>query len=328
MMRLDSAKLPPCREEQTQAASAAATLPSTKALCAANTALGPGADPAGNAKDHVYLLPHGVIYTSPWFITESAACSPACILLSAQRERFEVSVGPESHLNSALAFRPRQQVGVRAENCALVCVLVHPTHPEYRRFRAIRAPGWQSLDRDGFNTANQLLHSACQGQLGIQGAQHLLEMVVDITARYLPRIRSQDPRYQRLLQLLQENPNCQLGELAEALHVAPERMHSLFARAVGLPWRSFQLWQKVRAVGVEMGSRRSLSEIAIQAGFSDSAHLSKTWHQFFGAAPSKFFNHRLVQVHYGQCSRRVVRHAGIERGTPDRHLCPHCGSVL
>lgn len=328
-MRLDRAKLPPYREEQAQAASTAASLQATAALPrAANAARGPGEDPATHPKDHVYLLPHGVIYTSPWFSIESAACSPACILLSAQRKRFEVVVGAASHLTTALAFRPLQQVGVRAENCALVSVLVHPTHPEYRRFRAIRAPGCQSLDRDAFHTVDQLLRSAYLGQLGIQGAQHLLEMVVDITARYLPRIRSKDARCQRLLQLLQENPSCQLGELAEALHVVPERMPGLFARAVGLPWRSFQLWQKVRAVGVEMGSRRSLSEIAIEAGFSDSAHLSKTWHQFFGAAPSKFFNQRLVQVHYGQCSRRVVKNGDIERGTPERHLCPHCGSVL
>ena len=284
---------------------------------------------ASEGKDHLYLLPHGVIHTSPWIITKSTSSSMALILLTAQRQPFEVTVGDRTHVSTAVAFRPMQEGGVRAEDCPLVTILVHPTHPEYRRFCAISEMGCQPLDRDAFNVADELLWSAYQGQLGISGAQQLLEMIVGVTVRYLPRIRSRDVRCQRLLQMLQENPYCQLSELAEALHVAPARMPHLFTRAVGLPWRSFQLWQKVRAVGVEMGSRRTLTEIAIEAGFSDSAHLSKTWHQFFGAAPSKFFNHRHVQVHYGLCSEPlVVKPSAEAHPTAAPGVCPHCGAAL
>jgi AraC-like DNA-binding protein len=281
-------------------------------------------------RDHLYLLPHGSIHTSPSVITKSTSSSVAFILLSAQRLSFEVTVGQRTHISNAVAFRPMQEGGVRAENRALVSILVHPTHPEYRRFCAISDAGCQPLDRDAFGVADELLRRAYLGQLGIQGAQELLEMVVGATVRYLPRIRSKDDRCARILQMLQQNPYYQLSEFAEALHVPPHRMPQLFARAVGLPWRSFQLWQKVRAVGVEMGSRRTLTEIAMEAGFSDSAHLSKTWHQFFGAAPSKFFNHRQVQVHYGLCSEPLVNNKpSVEtRPAAASGVCPHCGAEL
>jgi AraC family transcriptional regulator, arabinose operon regulatory protein len=327
-MRLESTPAT-SRQSATQAASAAVGLAASALATATNQRVPHGEEAPAEVRDHLYLLPHGVIYTSSWITTKSTVCSPACILLSAQRQSFEVTVGKQTHSSDALVFRPMQAAGMRAENCSLASILVHPIHPEYRRFSAIATPGWQRLDRDAFSVADEMLHRACLGDLGIESAQQLLEMVVGIAVRYLPRIRSRDVRHQRLLELLQHNPHCQLGELAAALQVAPHRMPSLFARAVGLPWRSFQLWQKVRAVGVEMGSHRSLTEIAVKAGFSDSAHLSKTWHQFFGAAPSKFFNHRRVQVHYGLCSQESIRKPGLvlPPGRAER-ACPHCGSLL
>jgi AraC-like DNA-binding protein len=284
---------------------------------------------AGETRDHLYLLPHGTIYTSPWIITKATSRSPACILLTAQRKPFQVSIGNETHISNALAIRPLQERGLHAEHCELVSILVHPTHPEYRRFCAIAASGCQALDRDAFNDVDELLRNAYLGQLGVHGAQQLLETVVSIAVRYLPRIRSRDVRCERIVQILQQNPYCQLNELCEAVNIAPERMPHLFARAVGLPWRSFQLWQKVRAVGVQMGSRRTLTQIAITAGFSDSAHLSKTWHQSFGAAPSRFFDHRFVQVHYGLHLEPPL--TTVEPPPPlvaAAGVCPHCGGPL
>jgi AraC family transcriptional regulator of arabinose operon len=286
---------------------------------------------AGETRDHLYLLAHGTIYASPWIITRATSRSPACILLTAQRKPFEVAIGNETHVSTALAIRPLQVRSLRAEHCELVSIMVHPTHPEYRRFCAIAAAGCQALDRDAFNDVDELLRSAYLGQLGVHGAQQLLETVVNIAVRYLPRIRTRDVRCERIVQMLQQNPYCQINELCEAINVAPERMPHLFVRAVGLPWRSFQLWQKVRAVGTQMGSRRSLTQIAITAGFSDSAHLSKTWHQSFGAAPSKFFDHRFVQVHYGL---RLEPEPPLRRVEPPppavaaAGVCPHCGGPL
>jgi AraC-like DNA-binding protein len=281
---------------------------------------------SGQLKDHLYLLPHGVVYTSPWLITKATTGSSGNILLSAQRKPFELNIARQTVVSSALAIRPLQERVLRAENRQLISILIHPTHPHYRRFRAIGAPGCQPLDRDAFSGMDDLLQSAYLGQLGISGAQELLETAVAIAVRYLPRIRSKDERCEQILHMLQENPGCQLKDLAEALGVSADRMPHLFTRAVGLPWRSFQLWQKVRAVGAAMGSGRSLTEIAIAAGFSDSAHLSNTWHQAFGAAPSKFFNHQLVQVHYGLCREPAQRAAAS--ATAARCVCPHCGGAL
>jgi AraC family transcriptional regulator, arabinose operon regulatory protein len=281
----------------------------------------------GLPKDHLYLLPHGVIYTSASIVTRATSRSSGCILLTAQREPFEVTFGKQTCQQTALAIRPLQERGLRAENCQLVSILVHPTHREYRRFRAITSPGCQPLDRDAYTAVDDLLQSAYLGQLSVRQARELLEKVVAISVRYLPQVRTRDARSELIHKLLQEKWNCQLGDLAQALGVSQDRMSHLFTKVVGLPWRSFQLWQKVSAVGSALGSGRRLAEIAVTAGFSDAAHLSNTWHQAFGAAPSRFFNHNVVQVHYG-----LRPEIALETAAPApkkvEHTCPHCGGKL
>jgi AraC-like DNA-binding protein len=282
---------------------------------------------AARPKDHLYLLTHGVIYTSSSVATKATSRSSGCILLTAQRDPFEVTFGEQTSQHTALAVRPLQERGLRAENCQLVSIQVHPTHREYRRFRAIASPGCQQLDRDAYAAVDDLLQSAYQGQLGIRQAHELLEKVIAITVRYLPHVRTRDPRSEVIHKMLQEKWNCQLSELAGALGISQDRMSHVFTKVVGLPWRSFQLWQKVSAVGSALGSGRRLAEIASSAGFSDAAHLSNTWHQAFGAAPSRFFNHDVVQVHYGLQPEVALQTAAQPPKKVERS-CPHCGGTL
>jgi len=288
------------------------------------------ARPEAQLKDQLYLLPHGVIYTSPWLYSRSTSRGHGCILLTAQRKPFELVLGKHSLAHNAVAVRPLQERGLRAENCQLVSIMVHPTHREYRRFRTITAPGCQLLDREAFVSVDGLLYGAYLGELGIDRAHELLEKVVAITVRYLPPVRANDLRFEKILGMLRDNPSCQLSELSESLGVSMHRMSHLFTRVVGLPWRSFQLWQKVNSVGNALGSGRRLAEIANAAGFSDAAHLSNTWHQAFGAAPSKFFNQEHVQVHYG-LNADVALQTAVAVSPSDkmpRRVCPHCGMKM
>jgi AraC-like DNA-binding protein len=283
------------------------------------------ARPEVEQKDHLYLLPDGVIYTSPSVSSGSTTRGNGCILLTARRKPFEVSIDKRTLSHNAVAIRPLQERGLRAEDCELVSIMVHPTHREYRRFQAIAA-GCHLLDRDAFASVDEQLWSAYCGELGIEGAHELLEKVIAITIRHLPQPRSNDPRSEQILAMLRENPGCQLSELSEKIGVSLDRMSHLFTRIVGLPWRSFQLWYKVSRVGSALGSGRRLAEIATAAGFADAAHLSNTWNQAFGAAPSKFFNQELVQVHYGLDVTAALQ-ADIGPKLQQR-VCPHCGVEL
>jgi AraC family transcriptional regulator len=75
-----------------------------------------------------------------------------------------------------------------------------------------------------------------------------------------------------------------LREVAAYVRLSPGRTRHLFVQQTGLPFRTYLLWLRlVRAVGL-FASGTSLTEAAHGAGFSDSAHLSRTFRRMFGIA--------------------------------------------
>ncbi|WP_369792902.1 helix-turn-helix transcriptional regulator [Terriglobus sp. TAA 43] len=87
-----------------------------------------------------------------------------------------------------------------------------------------------------------------------------------------------------------------LTALASAVHRSPSRFAHRFKDATGVPLRRYILWCRIR-VAVEAAVRgSSLTEAAYAAGFSDSAHLSRTFRSTFGIAPSLLFKRDQLRV--------------------------------
>ena len=77
-----------------------------------------------------------------------------------------------------------------------------------------------------------------------------------------------------------------LGDAAARLGLSPGRTRHLFVERTGLSFRTFLLWLRLmRAVELFAGGT-SLTEAAYAAGFSDSAHLSRTFRRMFGIVPA------------------------------------------
>jgi AraC-like DNA-binding protein len=75
-----------------------------------------------------------------------------------------------------------------------------------------------------------------------------------------------------------------LRDVASRVRLSPGRTRHLFVQQTGLPFRTYLLWLRlVRAVEL-FASGASLTEAAHSAGFSDSAHLSRTFRRMFGIA--------------------------------------------
>jgi AraC-like DNA-binding protein len=77
-----------------------------------------------------------------------------------------------------------------------------------------------------------------------------------------------------------------LTEAAAHAAISPSRLTHLFTPEVGIPFRRYVLWLRlVRAVEA-IAARSDLTTAAAAAGFSDSAHLSRTFKANFGLPPS------------------------------------------
>lgn len=80
-----------------------------------------------------------------------------------------------------------------------------------------------------------------------------------------------------------------IEELSREVSLSGDRLIRLFREQTGLPLRRYLLWSRVRASAEYLKRGYSLTDAAHEAGFSDSAHMSRTFKENFGFTPSFFF---------------------------------------
>jgi AraC-like DNA-binding protein len=74
---------------------------------------------------------------------------------------------------------------------------------------------------------------------------------------------------------------------ARAAGLSASRFQHLFTREVGVPFRRYRVWQRLRAAIGEAAGGATLTQAAHAAGFADQAHFSRAFRQTFGAPPSR-----------------------------------------
>ena len=77
-----------------------------------------------------------------------------------------------------------------------------------------------------------------------------------------------------------------LDKAAEMAFLSPSRFAHLFKDQVGLPFSRYMLWRKLTRAMVAIGSERTIAAAAHAADFADAAHLTRTFYQMVGMAPS------------------------------------------
>jgi AraC-like DNA-binding protein len=75
-----------------------------------------------------------------------------------------------------------------------------------------------------------------------------------------------------------------LGAAAKSAGLSPGRARHLFVEQTGIPFRRYLLWLRINRAVALFAAGASLTQAAHEAGFSDSAHFSRTFRRMFGIA--------------------------------------------
>jgi AraC-like DNA-binding protein len=101
--------------------------------------------------------------------------------------------------------------------------------------------------------------------------------------------RTFDPRIAKVLSILKaampDAPSAQ--ELGEQVELSEGRLIHLFSEQVGVPLRRYVLWLRIRHIVFCLAVGKNLTDAAHEAGFADSAHLTRVFRSMFGLAPSQ-----------------------------------------
>jgi AraC-like DNA-binding protein len=115
------------------------------------------------------------------------------------------------------------------------------------------------------------------------------EALDDLLGYATPRVRRTfDPRVARVVASLSidaEHP-LSVAEVARQVGLSPSRFQHLFAAEVGVPFRRFRVWQRLRTAIADIVAGSSFTDAAHRAGFFDQAHFGRAFRQAFGAPAS------------------------------------------
>jgi len=112
-----------------------------------------------------------------------------------------------------------------------------------------------------------------------------------------PPLHRMDSRITAVLNRIQSSDDLRisLSSAAEIAFLSPSRFAHLFKDQVGLPFSRYMLWRKLTRAMVAIGSERTIADAAHTADFADAAHLTRTFYQMVGMAPSVLMR--------GKCSK-------------------------
>jgi AraC-like DNA-binding protein len=97
-----------------------------------------------------------------------------------------------------------------------------------------------------------------------------------------------DERVAKAVSLIKDHPqlNMSVAEIADKVSLSVPRLIQIFKQVTGTPIRRFRLWQRILVTAEKLSLGMTLTDAAIEAGFSDYAHFSRTYRELSGGNPS------------------------------------------
>ena len=87
-----------------------------------------------------------------------------------------------------------------------------------------------------------------------------------------------------------------LDQAADKACLSSTRFAHLFKEQVGLPFSRYMLWRKLTRAMVAVASERTSAAAAHAADFADAAHLTRTFYQMVGMAPSVLMQGDFIEI--------------------------------
>ena len=87
-----------------------------------------------------------------------------------------------------------------------------------------------------------------------------------------------------------------LDQAADKACLSSTRFAHLFREQVGLPFSRYMLWRKLTRAMVAIASEGTIAAAAHAADFADAAHLTRTFYQMVGMAPSVLMRGEFIEI--------------------------------
>lgn len=124
------------------------------------------------------------------------------------------------------------------------------------------------------------------------------QVVETITGQATPEVEAIDPRVAAAYDILDTMPlrDVSLDDVAQRVHLSPSRLRELFKRQMGVTIGEYARWRSLWRATMLWKRGLKLTDVAVDVGFHDLAHLDKTFNEVFGMNPSTAIDPRFVTL--------------------------------
>lgn len=143
------------------------------------------------------------------------------------------------------------------------------------------------------------LRRAMTGDLPGDEAQELFRLAARAaTGKEPPAREPMDARIEKAREIVDRLPlnEVRIDQLAEQVHLSESRLRELFKAQVGATIGEYSRWQAIWRASNLWRSGRTLTEVAVEAGFHDLAHADKVFVETFGIRPSIITDARFFRL--------------------------------
>jgi transcriptional regulator GlxA family with amidase domain len=112
----------------------------------------------------------------------------------------------------------------------------------------------------------------------------LLDEILNLLAGDYSSNEILDKRIKKVIEICRKTPEKKIptSVLAHKVNLSEGRLTHLFKEQVGIPIRRYLLWLRLSDALMELSKGGSFTYAAHYAGFSDAAHLSRTYRKMYG----------------------------------------------
>ena len=114
----------------------------------------------------------------------------------------------------------------------------------------------------------------------------------------LAPVRRLDSRVTTVLHAIRASDDLRMSleQAANKACLSSTRFSHLFKEQVGLPFSRYMLWRKLTRAMVAIASEGTIAAAAHAAAFADAAHLTRTFYQMVGMAPSVLMRGDFIEI--------------------------------
>jgi AraC-like DNA-binding protein len=239
----------------------------------------------------LYLWDKRTLYIGPLFEPLNLSQGAATLLVSLNKPvSFKLEGEEESIECMSLLLPAGLAVTINTGDAIVANCNLDPLGADFSGLSSLMQfnKGKICYDLKQYGELKQVYQMMQEQQLDSDSAYVLLKDLLEKRfSQYYPN-HAIDSRVAKVVERIKQtaDDNLSVDDLASLVNLSVPRLVQIFKKQTGVPMRRYRLWHRLFVTAVEMASGGNLTEAAIKAGFTDSAHFSHTFKAMFGMAPT------------------------------------------